>query len=59
VRLRVSNPLADLAPVAPGARLGLVGVSERVSLVGGSVTYGVRDETGFVLEAVLPMKEQP
>lgn len=59
VRIRVVNPLADLAPAAPGARLGLVGVSERVGLVGGSVAYGDRGGEGFVLEVVLPLKEQP
>jgi len=57
VHVRVSNPVADLAPLAPGAGLGLLGVSERVALVGGSVTYGVRGDDEYVLEAVLPIEE--
>ncbi len=57
VRVRISNPLADLAPTAPGAGLGLLGVAERVALVGGSVSYGAVGGEGFVLEVELPIKE--
>ncbi|TBT82497.1 two-component sensor histidine kinase [Propioniciclava sinopodophylli] len=54
LHLRVSNPLADLAiPDASGSRLGLVGIAERVGLVGGTLTHGVRDGQ-FVVDAALP-----
>ncbi len=56
--VEVTNPLADLAPARPagdgsGSGLGLVGVGERAELLGGSVTYGVRDDT-YELTASLP-----
>ena len=55
LNLRVTNPLADLAPAdTSGSRLGLVGVAERVALLGGSVSHGVRGGR-FVLEATLPI----
>ena len=54
LHLRVSNPLADLAiPDASGSLLGLVGIAERVGLVGGTLTHGVRDGQ-FVVDAALP-----
>ncbi len=54
LHLRVSNPLADPAiPDASGSRLGLVGIAERVGLVGGTLTHGVRDGQ-FVVDAALP-----
>ena len=54
LHLRVSNPLADLAiPDASGSRLGLVGIAERVGLVGGTLTHGVQDGQ-FVVDAALP-----
>ncbi len=52
--LRATNGLADLAPDRTGAGLGLVGIAERVGLVGGTVSHGVR-EGEFVVEAALPL----
>lgn len=50
----VTNPLTDLAPPdTTGSRLGLVGVAERVALLGGSVTHGIR-EGRYELTASLP-----
>ena len=46
-----SKPL----PEAPGAGLGLAGVRERVSALGGSVKAGPRTDGGFSLRAVLPV----
>ena len=55
VTLRASNPLADLAaPDRSGAGLGLVGVDERVALVGGTVRHGVHGGE-FVVEATFPL----
>lgn len=53
--VRASNPLADLAtPDRSGAGLGLVGVDERVALVGGTVRHGVHGGE-FVVEATFPL----
>jgi signal transduction histidine kinase len=63
LRVRVRNALASGPSSAlPGARSGLVGLSERVSLAGGRIDYGVRRANGngsgsgvdFSLEAWLP-----
>jgi len=56
VRIRVSNPVADLVPAGrttPG--YGLVGVAERVSSVGGTEHHGVVDRR-FLLEVSLPVR---
>lgn len=55
LRLRVANPLADLAaPDRSGSGLGLVGVAERVEQLGGELVHG-SDGAQFVLEATLPL----
>lgn len=55
--VEVANPIADLAvPGATGGGLGLVGVAERVALLGGSVSHGVTSGT-FRLSAALPWTE--
>lgn len=57
VRVHVVNPIADLAPPdRTGAGLGLIGVDERVALLGGSVSHGVQDGR-FVLDVVLPIRD--
>ena len=38
------------------AHLGLVGIAERVSLLGGSCRHGATDDGGFRLLAVLPLR---
>ena len=53
------NPLRTAsAPLSPGARAGLVGLTERIGLVGGRLDHGVRrDPDGalaFHLEGWLP-----
>lgn len=53
LRIRVSDP----GPALPGGAApghGLVGIRERVSLFGGTLT--VHDEDGFAVEAVLPLE---
>ncbi|GAA1182095.1 MULTISPECIES: sensor histidine kinase [Nesterenkonia] len=57
LRLSVVNsvpPTGDLVP-APGAGLGLAGIRERVSAVGGEVETGPTPEGGFCVEARLPL----
>jgi hypothetical protein len=57
LRLWLRNPLGD-GPAAPGGRAGLVGLAERVALVGGRLDHGVRRDAdgrlAFHLEAWLP-----
>ncbi|MFT3877291.1 MAG: histidine kinase [Propioniciclava sp.] len=55
--VEIINPVADLAlPDTTGAGLGLVGVAERVALLGGTVSHGVTSGT-FKLSASLPWTE--
>jgi signal transduction histidine kinase len=58
LHVRIRNGLAAGAVVIPGSRSGLIGLAERVSLLGGRVEHGVRRDVdgaiGFVLEAWLP-----
>jgi signal transduction histidine kinase len=64
VRNALAGAGAAAGPAMPGARSGLVGLSERVSLAGGRIDYGVRRANGdaagggsgvdFSLEAWLP-----
>jgi signal transduction histidine kinase len=41
-------------PVLPGSGSGLVGIGERVALVGGELRHGVIADGDFVIEATLP-----
>ena len=55
LEVTVTNPLADRRlPVQPaGAGVGLVGLAERIALVGGTLTHG-EDGGAFALSARLP-----
>lgn len=55
MRVRVSNPLAVHASPGTGSRVGLVGLQERMTLVGGRFEASARDEC-FVVEAWVPWK---
>ncbi len=50
--IRVTNPLTD-APRGAGSRLGLVGLAERMELIGGRWSAGKRNDN-FAVEAWLP-----
>ena len=55
VRLRIADDgLALNAPPTPGH--GLVGMTERVALLGGRISAGPGPERGFVVEAELPKR---
>ncbi|MFO7250830.1 MAG: histidine kinase [Actinomycetes bacterium] len=53
LRIRVSNPVLPGTPAGPGARLGLVGLSERVRMAGGTMSHAIEDGR-FVLDVRLP-----
>ena len=54
LRVVVRNRLADLAqPDRSGSGLGLVGIAERVDLVGGDLSHGIEGGE-FILEVTLP-----
>lgn len=57
LEVTIINPLADLAvPDDSGSGVGLLGLTERASSVGGLVNYG-RAGGSFVVSAYLPWKE--
>jgi len=53
VTVRLRNPIGFGAPAAPGAGLGLIGLSERAELRGGRLEHRV-EQRHFVVEAWLP-----
>ena len=54
LRVVVRNRLADLAqPDRSGSGLGLVGIAERIDLLGGDLSHGIEGEE-FILKATLP-----
>jgi signal transduction histidine kinase len=62
LRLAVRNgPGTAAHPGSNGERpgLGLVGMQERVALLGGSLSTGPIDAGGFLVEAWLPLRDRP
>ena len=55
VLLDVRNPVDSGRPPGPGSGRGLVGMRERVSAVGGSLTTGPDDDGGFAVSARIPV----
>jgi signal transduction histidine kinase len=55
LRISASNRVGSTA--SEGGGLGLLGMAERASVLGGTLTHGVRDGR-FELEAVLPVVDQ-
>ncbi|ANZ34787.1 hypothetical protein BBK82_00545 [Lentzea guizhouensis] len=54
VRVSVVNTPSDLPPLAEGGGAGLHGLSERLRLIGGTLTTSYRPDGGFSVTAVLP-----
>jgi signal transduction histidine kinase len=53
VSIRAANMANGTA--SKGSGLGLLGIGERVAVLGGTLTHGIRDHGGFELEATLPV----
>lgn len=53
IALRVENAVTDIAGGIPGARLGVVGITERAHMLGGHAEIGVRGGS-FVVEVWVP-----
>jgi signal transduction histidine kinase len=56
VRLRVSDDGHNAPGQVSEAGFGLMGMSERAHLLGGTLSAGPRPEGGWIVEAVLPME---
>jgi signal transduction histidine kinase len=54
LRIELTNPGSNGASLTPGSGTGLVGLTERVELAGGTLDHGRRPDGGFRLEASLP-----
>jgi signal transduction histidine kinase len=54
LRIELTNPASNGTPLAPGSGTGLVGLTERVQLAGGTLDHGPLPGGGFRLEASLP-----
>jgi signal transduction histidine kinase len=54
LRIELVNPASNGRPLAPGSGTGLVGLTERVQLAGGTLDHGRVPGGGFRLEASLP-----
>ncbi|MFE7153293.1 histidine kinase [Streptomyces sp. NPDC057636] len=53
VSVRNPPPLGEV-PHVPGSGQGLIGLTERATLAGGSLGHGAADDGGFAIEAWLP-----
>ena len=54
LRIELTNPASNGTSVTPGSGTGLVGLTERVQLAGGTLDHGRIPGGGFRLEASLP-----
>jgi signal transduction histidine kinase len=54
LRIALTNPGSHGASLTPGSGTGLVGLTERVQLAGGTLDHGRLPDGGFRLEASLP-----
>jgi signal transduction histidine kinase len=60
LRLGVINDRGDgTAPVTSGSGRGLVGMRERVAMLGGELETGALPDGGFAVRAVLPLNAHP
>ncbi|WP_416969908.1 sensor histidine kinase [Streptomyces sp. 4F14] len=57
--VRVTNPAPEGAvPHVPGSGQGLIGLTERAALTGGTLTHGPLDDGGFEVRAWLPWRTE-
>ncbi|WP_433004673.1 sensor histidine kinase [Kribbella sp. CA-294648] len=54
LRIEVTNPSGNGVPLTPGSGTGLVGLTERVHLAGGTLDHGQAADGRFRLQASLP-----
>jgi signal transduction histidine kinase len=54
LRIELTNPASNGTPLVPGSGTGLVGLTERVQLAGGTLDHGREPGGAFRLEASLP-----
>lgn len=54
LRIELTNPSGSGVPLAPGSGTGLVGLTERVHLAGGTLDHGLAADGRFLLQASLP-----
>jgi signal transduction histidine kinase len=54
LRIQITNPGGNGVPITPGSGAGLVGLTERVQLAGGTLDHGRAPDGEFRLEASLP-----
>ncbi|NUR96151.1 MAG: sensor histidine kinase [Kribbellaceae bacterium] len=54
LRIELTNPASNGAPLVPGSGTGLVGLTERVQLAGGTLDHGREPGGAFRLQASLP-----
>jgi signal transduction histidine kinase len=54
LRIALTNPGSNGVPLTPGSGTGLVGLTERVQLAGGTLDHQREPGGGFRLEASLP-----
>ncbi len=54
LRIELTNPASNGTPLTPGSGTGLIGLTERVHLAGGTLDHGKVPGDGFRLEASLP-----
>ncbi|MEH0448567.1 hypothetical protein QA811_34230 [Streptomyces sp. B21-102] len=59
LRVTVTDDGRPGAPQGPGAGHGLIGMRERATAIGGTVTAGPRPEGGFQVVADLPLSLAP
>ena len=62
LRLRIRNdrsPVPGAQPVPGAAGHGIVGMRERVAMLGGTLSAGPTSDGGYLVEAVLPLAATP
>ncbi|WP_433760281.1 sensor histidine kinase [Nocardia sp. CA-135398] len=55
IRIRNTRPHCWAAAAQQGSHSGLIGLGERVGILGGILRHGTTDDGGYLLEATLPL----